>query len=205
MRCSLRFVAALAALLPATLDATSVRPPTFEQVVSRSAQVARGEVIRVQSEWRGAGADRRIVTVVSFQVERLMIGSLTPLLELEFLGGTVGHDVWQIPGQPQFKVGDRAVLFVEGNRAQVCPLVAMMYGAYPLLRDPENGSRELVLRNDGTPLQSVRAIGLPQREAQHRTTKAIRAPLKAPPLTLEEFERAITTEAQRIGRKDVHP
>src|SRR4051812_19599674 len=51
----------------ATLNATTIIPPTFEQLVARADLVFETEVIDVQSQWTTVGGARTITTHVSFR------------------------------------------------------------------------------------------------------------------------------------------
>ena len=48
--------------------ATTVIPPTFDELVSRAQTIFEGEVTGVQSQWIGEGSEHRIVTFVTFKV-----------------------------------------------------------------------------------------------------------------------------------------
>jgi hypothetical protein len=184
--------------------ASSVRPPGFEDLVRRADAVVRSEVTAVRSEWRGAGATRRIVTIVSVRVERMIVGAPASTMELEFLGGRVGNRTLTVTDQPQFNVGDRDVLFVAGNHQQFCPLVAMMYGRYPIVRDPVDSSRELVARENGAPLRNVQEVSQPMSAPSASGAKQAQS-VSSAPMALSTFEASIRQTAAALGRKDLAP
>lgn len=185
--------------------ATTVLPPEFSELVGAATQIVRGEVTAVRSEWRGAGDTHRIVTVVTVQVHRRIVGEAPDTLELEFLGGTVGDQTLRVDGQPHFRVGDRQILFVENNGQQICPLVAMMYGHYGIERDPADKSREIVTRGEGIPLRSVADVSRPLAAPPPASVGSTARSLPAPPLSVESFEASIRSTAVALGRKDVQP
>jgi hypothetical protein len=147
--------------------------------------------------------ERHITTVVKVAVQEKIVGSPADSLELEFLGGTVGDVTMGVEGQPRFRVGDQEILFVENNGRQICPLVAMMYGHYALLRDPTDVKRLLVLRANGAPMQSFDEVARPLPESRVDTKSALNVSRKF--LTLDQFTAHVRERAQALGRKDVQP
>lgn len=177
--------------------AMSVRPPEFAELVGKADAVVRGEVTAVRCEWRGAGESRRIVTLVTVAVQRRLVGETAPTVELEFLGGRVGAHELTVPGQPQFRMGDRDILFVQGNGRQMCPLVHAMFGRYPVTAGAA-GEAPTVARIDGVPLAAVADV------AQPLAAPGVAAPLRAlkrgAALSVEAFEAEIIAQAQALGR-----
>ncbi len=187
---------ALLALCFAPLRATSVTPPTLAQLTARAETVFRGEVLSIRSELVTRAGSRAIFTTVTFRIDELLKGALpgAATLTLEFLGGTVGELTMDVAGIPQFAVGQTDILFVEKNGAQICPLVAMMFGRYHVLRDAVTGG-EFIARDSGTPLTSVAEIALPFTSS---ALDARLAPLRGSPLTPAAFAAFIREEALRV-------
>ena len=155
----LALAAALAVAVTAGAPrAASVIAPTFDAMVTRAQAVFVGETVGVQSRWVSTSSGRAIVTVVTFKVVRTLKGGLGAQTQLEFLGGTVGEDRMEIPGMPQFRVGDEDVLFVDERGQPVSPVVGFMHGRFRVLQDPATGRRS-VARHNFEPLASVRDIG----------------------------------------------
>lgn len=141
---------ASATLLAAPLQATTVVPPDFEQLVNESDYVARAVVESVRSEYRDGPQGRLIYTRVRFALREPVVGSTFAKFELEMLGGQIGDDCLIVTGAPVFHVGDEDFLFVRDNGRTITPLVAMMHGRYPVRRDASG--REFVTRNNDVPL-----------------------------------------------------
>ncbi len=192
-------------LLANFASASVVRPPEFSALVRRAERVVRVETSAVRSEWRGDGPTRRIVTLVTFRVLEPIVGETSATIELEFLGGQVGDVSLRVPDQPQFHAGDRDILFVENNGRQLCPLVNMMYGRYPLVADPVDAARFLVMREDGEPLRSTAEIKAPSPTSTARTANSAAAPVTSSVLSAAEFAAEIRRMAVDLGRKDVQP
>src|SRR5881227_1061757 len=92
-------------LLPLTLigiafvrvPATTVIPPTFEQLVQQAELIFQGTVTNVHSVWEGEGAQRHIDTYVTFQIGENVKGNAGSSYTIRILGGTVGTRPWKSP------------------------------------------------------------------------------------------------------------
>ena len=166
--------------LAAAASATTVIPPSFDELVTRAQIIFQGTVTDVRSAWTGEGAQRCIVTFVTFKVEDAIKGNPGKEMTLRMLGGTVGTETMQVSDAPRFTAGDRDVLFVENNGRQFIPLVGIMHGRYRVYKD-ENG-HELVLTNEGTALSSTDQVG---REAA----------AQGQAMTVEQFKQAVRARA----------
>ena len=87
--------------------ATTVIPPKFDELVSRAQIIFEGEVIGLQSQWIGEGAQHRIVTFVTFKVNEALKGDPGTTYSIRMLGGTVDGRTMEVTDAPKFKVGDR--------------------------------------------------------------------------------------------------
>jgi hypothetical protein len=140
-----------------SLHATTVIPPSFDELVSRAEVIFQGSVTDVRSEWVGEGAQRHIVTYVTFKVDDAIKGSPGTTYTMRMLGGTVDGQTMAVSDSPKFKKGDRDFLFVEHNGQQFIPLVGIMHGRFRVERE-QNG-REIVTMNSGEPLSDVASLG----------------------------------------------
>lgn len=152
-----RLVAAVALLLGAPLArATTVVQPTFAELVSTADYVVRAEVQSVASSWRDNPAQpgqRYIGSTITLTVREIIKGAPPQPLVLDTVGGKVGNDELRVDGTPRLASGDECILFVRGNGHTFFPLVGLMHGYFPVLRD-RSGSAQ-VLQHDGQPLTSV--------------------------------------------------
>ena len=174
--------------------AMTVEAPAFPELVAAAEAVYRGHVTAVQARRveRPDGGGAMIKTFVTFAIDRAIKGAAGTEVVLEFLGGRVGDDILEISGVPQFTVGDREILFVQGNGRQFCPLVAVMHGRYRIVRDATTG-RDYIARENGQPLTDVAEVAQPI----HGAALALRsAPDAAPALTPAAFESLISAEVR---------
>jgi hypothetical protein len=129
--------------------ATTVIPPSFDELVSRAEVIFQGTVTDVRSQWVGEGGQRHINSYVTFKVEDAIKGKPGAQITLQMLGGTVGSETMEVTDAPKFKVGDRDILFVENNGTQFVPLVGIMHGRFRVKKD--EAGRDAAFTNEGSP------------------------------------------------------
>src|SRR5438094_5308535 len=114
-------------VIACTALATTVIPPSFDDLVGRAEMIFQGTVTDVRSEWTGEGAQRHIMSYVTVNVEETIKGNPGASVTLQMLGGTVGAETMEVADAPKFKVGDRDILFVENKGSQFILLVGIMH------------------------------------------------------------------------------
>ena len=139
-------------------NATTVIPPTFEQLVKQAELIFQGTVTESRSVWEGEGGQRHIETYVTFKVEDNVKGNAGASYTIRMLGGTVGDETMEISDAPKFKVGDRDILFVEHNYDQFVPLVGIGHGRFHVQRDEQTG-RDIVVNAEGEAVRDVTQLG----------------------------------------------
>ena len=160
---SLAFFSFLVLALPAT-QATTVIPPTFDELVSDADTIFEGTVTGLRSEWTGQGAERHIVTYVTFKVEDAIKGTPGAEYTIRMFGGTVDGQTMEVTDAPRFKVDDRDILFVAHNGTQFIPLVGIMHGRFHVTAD-ETGTMERVAKDNGATVANVAKLGQDERAA----------------------------------------
>ena len=172
--------------------ALSVIPPTFSELVAEATQIVRVEVIETTARLSTSQHGPVIHTYVRTRVLRQLKGErIEGELTLRLQGGQVGTMGMEIPGMPQFKPGERCMVFVEKNGTAFCPLVAAMHGRYHIVTDPATGL-EHVLRDNRDPLRAVDDVVLPMQLALHRD-RSINQGIK-----LSAFEAAIDSKVRDL-------
>lgn len=200
----LRFSAwLLGALLAAPAWATSVVPPTFAELVREADAIYRGQVVGTQVRRVALpdGNGSLIKTFVTFAVERVLKGSPTSEVVLEFLGGTLGDESLEVSGMPKFSAGAREIVFVQRNGVQFCPLVALTHGRYRVAREGGSG-REHILRDNGRPLTAVAEVELPMTALPEPVRAAGAASAASLALGRDAFETSIAEEARNGSAPD---
>jgi hypothetical protein len=146
------------ALAISTARATTVIPPTFDQLVSDAEVIFEGTVTTLRSEWAGQGPQRHIVSYITFRVEDPIKAGSGSEYTIRMFGGTIDGHTIEVADAPRFKVGDRDILFVEHNGTQFIPLVGIMHGRFHVLTD-ETGARETIAKDNGSPLADLSKLG----------------------------------------------
>jgi len=179
--------------------ATSVVAPDFPQLVNESDYIVRAVVKSTTSEWRETQGHRHIFTFVELDVREVIAGSPPQPLILQMLGGKVGDEEMTVAGAPKFIVGDEDVLFVQGNGQNISPLVAIMHGRYPVMKDKVTG-REYMARSNRVPLQDTAEVGLPMAEgAATALQQRMKSPAQA--LTPAQFVQRVRAAVDPNFRK----
>jgi hypothetical protein len=186
MKTVFRWLVLAAAFVAGCSFATTVNPPSFHQLVAEAQVIFQGTVTGVHSQWVGEGAQRHIVSFVTFKVEDTLKGSPGSEYTLRMLGGTVDDQTMQVSDAPKFERGERDVLFVENNGAQFIPLVGIMHGRFRVHQNA-NG-RDIIYKNDRSPLASTNQI-----RKETRTEGA--------PITLQQFKQAVQIRAAQRARQ----
>lgn len=181
-----KFLPIVAGLLAGAASglATTVIPPSFDQLVDQAEVIFRGKVTNVTAQWIGEGADRHIVSYVSFKVKDAIKGAPGETYTLRTFGGTVDNETMTIGDGPKFEVGDEDILFVENNGSQVVPLVGIMHGQFHVRKGADG--KEIVTTNEDQPLRDVAALGRPDT-----------ASASAPVLTPAAFREAIQNRLEQ--------
>jgi hypothetical protein len=171
---------AIAGLLAgaASLSATTVIPPTFEQLVDQAQVIFQGSVTNISSQWVGEGAERHIVSYITFKVKDALKGAPGKSYTMRTFGGTVDGETMTIGDGPKFEVGDEDILFVENNGTQVVPLVGIMYGRFHVRKSASG--QEMVTTNEDHPLRNVARLGHAEAEEEN-----------APAMSAAAFKTAI--------------
>src|SRR5436190_2865287 len=154
---SLVFLLLISLALPAA-RATTVIPPTFDELVTQSEMIFEGTVTGTRSEWTGEGANRHIVTYVTFKIDDAIKGAVGAEYTIRMFGGSVGDQTVEVTDAPKFKMGDRDILFVEHNGSQFIPLVGIMHGRFHVQTDP-NGANEKITKDSGAAMANVAKLG----------------------------------------------
>src|SRR5262245_32730012 len=170
--------------------ATTVIPPTFEEMTDRAELIFVGKVISSQAEWRTVGANRVIFTMVAFETVEVLKGKADKSVTLQFLGGTVGEVTLEVAGVPKFNAGERVILFVENNGFQFCPLVGVFHGKFGLRKDEKSG-REIVYMHHGKPLRDVGEIGTGKGAEFAPKRAEVAIPANRELMTVDEFKTKV--------------
>lgn len=164
-------------------------PRDLDQLVAHADAIFRGVAVSQETAWKGEGANRHIVTRVTFRVLENYKGDAQPQRTLEFFGGELDGRGMAIPDMPSFVMGEEGIFFEEGNEKQVCPLVGADQGHFRVSRTDRS---ERILTHAGAGVMSAAAIG---REVPR--TGAVASLASAQSLTATAFRAEILLRVDR--------
>jgi hypothetical protein len=119
------------------VDAITVRPLTFEELVAQSTAVVYARVAGIRGRWT---ADRRsIESVVTIEPLRYLKGDLGEEIVMRMPGGEAGGRVQVLPGAPVLKEGDLVVLFLGAHGPAMPTLVGLVQGVFRVVLDTRTG------------------------------------------------------------------
>jgi hypothetical protein len=167
-------------------NATTVIPPTFDELVAQAETIFEGVVTDVTSQWVGEGGQRHIVSYVTFNVADTLKGDAKQRYTIRMLGGTVDGETMAVSDAPKFKVGDKDILFVERNGSQFIPLVGIMHGRFHVKRDQRG--QEIVTNNEDEPVKNVARLGRDEDTPSSASEAA---------LTAADFKAAVKSKLQK--------
>lgn len=190
-------LAGACAVLAGVAHATSVIAPTFPELVAEADCIVRGTVTAVEARAVATPRGHTIHTLVTLTVDECAKGTAPRQLTLTLLGGAIGSKSAVVAGMPQFRVGDREILFVQGNGRQFCPMVGLYHGRYRVLTDEATG-RDYVARDNRVPLTGTGDVGLPMLDPA-RVAAAVRSPSSA--LGPADFLAHIRTQQTQLNAR----
>jgi hypothetical protein len=174
--------------------ATTVIPPSFDELVDRAETILQGTVTEVKPQWTGEGADRHIVSYITFKVEEALKGNPGQSYTLRMFGGEIEGEGMAIADAPQFQVGDEEIVFIENNGSQAIPLVGMMFGRFHVR--PDGTGPAVVTTNEDKPVKSVANLGLGHEADAVAATNAAN-------LSAADFKAAVKKHLE--SKTDNHP
>lgn len=112
MQRRLRIFAVLLAIgVGSSLGASTFVAMSERDLVASSDAVVRGQVVSVESFWNGDHT--LIVSEAVFEVESVIAGSASRFVTLRTAGGTVDENTVKAVGFPTFRIGERALFFLQ--------------------------------------------------------------------------------------------
>lgn len=177
--------------LTRAVPAATPLPLDLDRFCESSQAIVLGTCKQVKCEWNEGRT--LIHTYATYDVERIVKGhQIKSEIQIKTVGGTVGRISQVIVGGPQFKLGDRDLLFLvplDGSNAwQVFALAA---GKCRVIRDPAtNGDSVVNPPPTDKSLPSSHGAKSTPNDASTKTDNAA-----APPVVLVSLEKVI---------KDIH-
>jgi len=129
------------AVAPSNLRATTVLPLDLESLVQQSGTIAQVTVGNLQNLSRGTPESSPIVTRVTFVIQKVYKGRASGNVDVDFLGGTIGTRRMSIQGMPQFKQGQRLIVFLANPANKpISGTIGLDQGVLRIVYDPQTGA-----------------------------------------------------------------
>ena len=152
------------------VDATTLLPADFAQMVSESQVIVHARVIEIEGQL--VGSRRTIESRVTVEVLSPIKGQPGSELVFKVPGGRVGRYLRVFVGAPTFNAGDEILLFLKGR----APALSMPYGlSQGVYRVSRTGNGAMVM-----PVAPLEGVAGTRRGDPART-----------PLSLDEFTRQV--------------
>jgi len=109
-----------------------IGPITLDDLTRNALVIVEGSVESTSAAWN---ADRtQIHTTVRLKPDAFYKGDDgSAIVEIELLGGVVGEDGLAIIGQPEFRIGERVMVFLRADwKSNDLPVVQMQHGKFTI-------------------------------------------------------------------------
>lgn len=171
--------------------ATAQTPMSLDEMIVAAPAIVVATVESRRAEYEYYGSSRLIITKVTLRVEESIKGSLPRTVVVEVLGGTLGDQTLHVSHVPEFRVGDRDVLFLSNAPHAVSPLVGSNQGRFRVLADNETGTARVVTAGF-EPLIAVSQVGAERTTVARRLTEA---------LSLNDFITVVRDRSRALGAR----
>lgn len=179
MHCVNRWLAMLAVALapPVAVSATTVVPMTVRDLTAVSAAVVRGRVQRLASAIDPAAGG--VHTFVVLAVEEVLFGDLPAgEIVLREIGGRAGDRRQWVFGNPEYRVGERVLVFISLAADGVPHTTGLALGKYTLVDGP-GGTRALRRLPAAMAVRTADGKGLPAAKGDDaQRLAAVRAEIR---------------------------
>jgi hypothetical protein len=124
---------AVVALMLAHLDALTVIPMTFEELVGDATAVVYVRVAEVRGQM---AADRHSIdSILTLEPLRYLKGDMGPSVVMRLPGGRVGNLMQVLPGAPVLQQGDLAIVFLAARGPAIPASVGLGQGIFRVAFD----------------------------------------------------------------------
>lgn len=114
------------------ISAGTLRPVGVEDLAARAQSIVHGSVASLETRQEPGGGTR---TTVEFEVRDVWKGVATNRFTLALAGGVLGNRRVVLVGQPEFRIGDEAVVFTVNNERGEGVLLELGQGRFAVRRD----------------------------------------------------------------------
>ena len=123
----------LFALAAAPMAASTFVAMNDSELIAHSEAVVQGQVVKVHSFWDPSG--RMVMTEALVRVEDTLAGKAPAMVRVQTFGGNVDGFVVEAAGFPEFKAGERMILFLSPAKEGVAQVAGYQFGQYRIQRN----------------------------------------------------------------------
>lgn len=168
--------ALLFALAAAPMAASTFEAMNQKELIAASEAAVQGQVLKVHSFWDPSG--RMVMTEALVRVEETLFGEAPSIVRVQTFGGNVDGFIVEAAGFPEFKAGDRMILFLSPEKDAVARVAGYQFGQFHIRRDKAGvefavsalGTEVNVVTKDGRPFARPQAVRLDTFKDQVRET-----------------------------------
>lgn len=171
-------------------QATTAVMLTDEELITSSRVILTGEVTAVKARWDNE--NKYIYTNVKVQVSDVLKGQIaSDFVVFKQLGGTVGDEATVIYGAPEYKKGQRVLLFLDTAGDGTLRVAHLFQGNYNILEDKATGKPRVERKVDGTVnlLGEAESPKITNRTTLVRFTKKIKKVLRTHRAEVARYEQ----------------
>jgi hypothetical protein len=146
------------------------------ELIANSEAVVQGTVLKVNSFWDPSG--RMVMTEALVRVEETILGNAPSIVRVQTFGGNVDGFIVEAAGFPEFKAGQRMVLFLSPEKAGIARVAGYQFGQFHIRKDkagiefavPALDLGVNVVTENGRPFARPQAVRLDTFKDQVRET-----------------------------------
>lgn len=121
------------ALAAVPLAASTFVAMNHAELIAESQAVIQGQVLKVHSFWDPTG--RVVMSEALVRVEETILGEAPTIVRVQTFGGNVDGFIVEAHGFPEFKAGERMILFLSPEKDAVNRVTGYQFGQYRVQRD----------------------------------------------------------------------
>lgn len=157
-RCPILATALAVILFASIASASQVLHQSLRELTLGSNDIVIGQVEGTRARWDDS--HRRIVTEVTIQVSESLKGAPAERLTLTQLGGDLDGFRYAVPGSPQFRPGEEALLFVWRDARGRAQVNGLAQGKFDISTDAATGERTIQRTQEGLRVREARTLSL---------------------------------------------
>lgn len=163
---------ALALVLAAT---TAVSASTFvaisqDELVRQADAVVQGRIAKVSQFWNAEGT--MIYSEALVEVQERLVGDTAGIIVLRTFGGTVGSYTVEAHGFPEFRQGERTIVFLKALEDGAYEVLGYRQGQFRVMRDRTGKALAVPMVEDGVAYLDAQGRGLARKIQPLDTFKA---------------------------------